>query len=65
MGLIIGVTVLTFSVLFLLNINFRTEKEGLLQRSWKELFLLQLSSLEYLRFGSSYRGGRWIVSHLK
>lgn len=28
-GLIIGVSVLTFSVLFLLNITFRTEKEGL------------------------------------
>ncbi|RCV62807.1 hypothetical protein C5S53_17140 [Methanophagales archaeon] len=30
LGLIIGISVLTFSVIFLLNINFRTKREGLL-----------------------------------
>ena len=30
LGLIIGVSVLTLSVIFLLNLNFRTKKEGLL-----------------------------------
>jgi hypothetical protein len=29
-GFVIGVSVLTFSILFLLNINFKTEREGLL-----------------------------------